>query len=69
MTVLQVLDHVSLMNPGVCGKSCRTFLKNTQNQAACRTVDKTGGYTFFQRSGLLYRCWQLLNVDLRWSDN
>ena len=42
MTVLQVLDHVSLMNPGVCGKSCRTFLKNTQNQAACRTVDKTG---------------------------
>ena len=69
MLVLQVLDHVSLMNSGVYGKSCRTFLKNTQNQAACRAVDKTGGYMFFQCSGLLYRCWRWLNMDLRWSDN
>jgi hypothetical protein len=30
------------MNAGDCGKSYTTFLKNTQSQAACRTVDKTG---------------------------
>jgi hypothetical protein len=42
MTVLKVLDHVSIMISGDCGKSYRTFLKNTQSQTACRTVDKTG---------------------------
>ena len=42
MTVWEVLDHVSIMNSGDCGKSYRTFLKNTQSQAACRAVDKTG---------------------------
>ena len=56
MTVLEVLDHVSIMNSGDCGKSYRTFLKNTQNQTACRTVNKTGEYVFFWYSGLLYRC-------------
>ena len=65
MTVLDVLDHVSIMNSGDCGKSYRTFLKNTQNQAACRTVDKTWEYMFFWYSGQLYRCWQWSNMDLR----
>jgi len=45
--VLEVLDHVSILNSGDCGKSYRAFLKNTQSQAACRTVCKTGGYGFF----------------------
>jgi hypothetical protein len=69
MTVLEVLDHVSLMNSGDCDKACRTFLKNTQNQAACRTVDKSVGYGFFWYSGQLYNCWQWSNMDLWWSDN
>jgi hypothetical protein len=47
MTILEVLDHVSIMNSGDCGKSYRTFLKNIQIQTACRTVDETGGYGFY----------------------
>jgi hypothetical protein len=46
MTVLEVLDHVLIMNSGDCGRSYRTFLKNTQCQAACRTVDKSEGIWF-----------------------
>jgi len=63
------IDSFGIMNSGDCVKSYSTFLKNTQNQAACRTVDKPGGYQLFWYSGLLYKWWQWSIMALRWSDN
>jgi hypothetical protein len=61
MTVLEVLDLISIRNSWECG--------NSDSTAVCRRLDKPEVCGVLQYGSLLHGCWWWLNVELWWSDS